>query len=104
MLLRSNDRGETWQEASPDLTTNDSVKIAGKGHMMYCTLTTISESPVKEGEIWVGTDDGRVYLTKDGGTIWEEFTDELSKLGAKNDRWVTRSFCLKPSKWKSLRL
>ena len=92
MLLKSIDRAETWEEISPDLTTNDSVKIAGKGHMMYCTLTTISESPVEKGEIWVGTDDGKVYLTANGEQNWSAFTQNLEQLGAKADRWVTRVF------------
>lgn len=92
MLLQSLDRGDTWIELSPDLTTNDSVKIAGKGHMMYCTITTISESPVKAGVIWVGTDDGRVHVTPDFGKTWIEVTDTLVSLGAPADCWVTRVF------------
>jgi len=90
MLLQSLDRGNTWIEISPDLTTNDSVKIAGKGHMMYCTITTISESPVKAGVIWVGTDDGRVHVTPDFGKTWIEVTDKITALGAPADRWTTR--------------
>ncbi|NOX84401.1 MAG: hypothetical protein GXO86_00315 [Chlorobi bacterium] len=92
MLLQSLDRGDTWIELSPDLTTNDSVKIAGKGHMMYCTITTISESPVKAGVIWVGTDDGRVHVTPDFGRTWIEVTDKLTSAGAPANRWVTRVF------------
>jgi hypothetical protein len=92
MLLQSLDRGRNWIELSPDLTTNDSAKIAGKGHMMYCTLTTISESPVKAGVIWVGTDDGRVHLTPDFGRTWIEMTGKLVSLWAPADRWTTRVF------------
>ncbi len=92
MLLQSIDRGNNWTELSPDLTTNDSVKIAGKGHMMYCTLTTISESPVKAGVIWVGTDDGRIHMTPDFGKTWHEFTDKLVEKGVPADRWTTRVF------------
>ena len=92
MLLQSLDRGNKWIELSPDLTTNDSVKIAGKGHMMYCTITTISESPVKAGVIWAGTDDGRVHMTPDFGKTWHEFTEQLVDLGATADRWTTRIF------------
>lgn len=90
MLLRSLDRGDHWEEISPDLTTNDSAKIAGKGHMMYCTITSISESSVKAGVIWVGTDDGRVHLTKDHGKTWTEMTDKIAALGGKRNYWVTR--------------
>ena len=91
-LLQSLDRGENWIELSPDLTTNDSVKIAGKGHMMYCTITTISESPVKAGVIWIGTDDGRVHMTTDFGKTWYECTDQLAESGAPSNFWTTRVF------------
>jgi len=91
-LLQSLDRGENWIELSPDLTTNDSAKIAGKGHMMYCTITTISESPVKAGIIWVGTDDGKVHLTRDFGKNWTEFTAQLAEVGAPSNFWTTRVF------------
>lgn len=92
MLLQSLDKGDTWIELSTDLTTNDSVKIAGKGHMIYCTITTISESPVKAGVIWVGTDDGRVHVTPDFGKTWIEFTQKLVDAGVPADRWATRVF------------
>jgi photosystem II stability/assembly factor-like uncharacterized protein len=89
-LLRSPDRGDTWEELSPDLTYNDKVKIAGTGHIMYCTITTIDESPVKPGLIWVGTDDGRVHMTRDNGKRWTEFTVSLEKIGVPHERWVSR--------------
>ena len=89
-LLRSLDRGDHWEEISPDLTYNDKVKIAGTGHVMYCTIVTIDESPLKPGVIWVGTDDGRVHLTRNHGATWEEFTADLEKLGVPHERWVSR--------------
>lgn len=89
MLLRSLDRGRHWEEISPDLTTDDPVKIAGQGHMMYCTITTISESPRKSGTIWVGTDDGRVHVTTDHGARWEEMTARIDELGDCRDIWVS---------------
>jgi len=89
-LLRSNDRGDNWEVISPDLTDNNKVKIAGTGHVMYCTITTISESPVKEGVIWIGTDDGHIHLTKNNGETWTELTDKITRLGAPSDRWVSR--------------
>ena len=89
-LLKSSDRGDNWEEISPDLTTNDEEKIAGRGHMMYCTITTISESPLSKDIIWVGTDDGRIHLTKDGGNSWEDFTDQINTSGGKEDYWVSR--------------
>jgi photosystem II stability/assembly factor-like uncharacterized protein len=65
MLLKSNWRGESWEEISPDLTTNDEEKIQGTGNIQYCTITTIDESPIMPGTLWVGTDDGNVQLTRD---------------------------------------
>lgn len=91
-LLRSEDRGDHWQEISPDLTTNDSTKTLGRGHTMFCTLTTISESPVKKGVIWIGTDDGRVQMTKDNGVTWINCTEKIAAVGGPNDAYVERVF------------
>ena len=91
-LLRSFNRGDTWEEISPDLTSNDRVKIAGTGHIMYCTITAISESPAKPGVIWAGTDDGHVHVTTDHGHTWYEATEHLTRLGAPAERWVTSVF------------
>lgn len=92
VLLRSMHRGDNWQEISPDLTTNDAVKIAGKGHIQYCTITTISESPVTPGIIWVGTDDGKVWLTKDYGASWADLTQKIVLAGGPENYWVSRVF------------
>jgi photosystem II stability/assembly factor-like uncharacterized protein len=72
LLFRSLDRGDHWEKISPDLTTNDPSKV---GHNVpFCTITTISESPVKAGVIWVGTDDGKVQLTTNHGGAWTDVT------------------------------
>lgn len=92
LLLRSMHRGDNWQEISSDLTTNDAVKIAGKGHIQYCTITTISESPVIPGVIWVGTDDGKVWVTKDYGASWDDLTQKIASVGAPENYWVSRVF------------
>jgi len=89
-LLRSLDRGDTWEELSGDLTTNDPVKIAGQGHMMYCTITTISESPLKPGLIYIGTDDGRVHVTENHGASWRESTAAVAAAGGPDSIWVSR--------------
>jgi len=89
-LLRSMDRGNTWEEISPDLTNNDPVKIAGQGHVMFCTITTISESVLQPGLIWTGTDDGHVHFTSDHGAKWTNVTDALISAGAPKDTWVSR--------------
>jgi hypothetical protein len=59
---------------------------------MYCTITTISESAVRPGVIWVGTDDGHVHVTTSHGAEWYEATDHLTRLGAPADRWVMSVF------------
>ncbi|MCU0243556.1 MAG: hypothetical protein MUE80_02180 [Acidobacteria bacterium] len=76
VLLRSLDRGETWREISPDLTTDDPAKRAG--NIEFCTLTSVAESPLEPGLIWTGSDDGQVRLTRDGGGTWRDATASLS--------------------------
>lgn len=91
-LLRSKDQGDTWEEISPDLTTNNAEKIAGKGHMMYCTISTISESVLQKGQIWVGTDDGRIHSTFDNGKTWTEHTQQIADLGGRTELWISRVY------------
>jgi hypothetical protein len=89
-LMRSLNRGESWERISPDLTTNDPQKINGKGHMQYCTIAAINESPLEAGVIWVGTDDGRVHLTRNHGAAWEEMTHRLHDADTPVELYVTR--------------
>ncbi len=86
-VVRSDNRGESWTEVSPDLTTNDEVKIAGTGNIQYCTIVTMDESPLAEGTLWVGTDDGKVQVTKNGGTDW---TDVTGNIPDHPGYWVSR--------------
>ncbi|MDT8320912.1 MAG: hypothetical protein RQ826_10350 [Xanthomonadales bacterium] len=81
LVLRSNDRGATWTEISPDLTRNDPAKQGRNGGPLtpenvgaefYNTLFYIVESPHEPGHIWVGSDDGLLHLTRDGGGEWED--------------------------------
>lgn len=78
-LFRSLDRGETWERISPDLTYNNPQE---QGELPYAisfqTITSISESPLKFGLIYVGTDDGRVHVTRDSGKNWTEIMKGLS--------------------------
>ena len=90
VLFRSLDRGDHWQEISPDLTTDDDSKEHGQGNISYCTLTTIAESPVTPGVIWTGADDGKVQVTKDGGATWLDRTAKLTAAGAPETFWVSR--------------
>ncbi len=83
VVLRSTDRGNSWIPISPDLTRNEKEKQGpggspitneGAGGEVYNTIFTIAESPRQAGLIWVGTDDGLIHLTRDGGTTWENVT------------------------------
>ncbi len=84
MLLRSNDRGRTWAEISPDLTTDNEAQQGKMGGPItneldgdaYNTIFYIIESPHEAGTIWVGTDDGLVHVTRDGGANWENVTPD----------------------------
>jgi hypothetical protein len=92
VLLRSLNRGEHWQEISPDLTTGDAAKAYGRGNIQHCTITSISESPVTAGVIWVGTDDGKVQVTRNHGATWTDATAGVARAGGPADRWVSRVF------------
>jgi photosystem II stability/assembly factor-like uncharacterized protein len=78
-LFRLYDRGDRWEEASPDLTTGDAKKMAtaGSGAEAHCTIVSLAESPVTKGQVWVGTDDGKVWLTRDSGAHWTDLTANL---------------------------
>jgi photosystem II stability/assembly factor-like uncharacterized protein len=92
VVFRSLDRGDHWTEISPDLTTNDKARQGGAGFISFCTITTLSESPVKPGIIWTGSDDGRVQVTRDGGATWTDATPKLAAAGAPKGMWVSRVF------------
>ncbi len=93
VLLRSKDRGDHWEEISPDLTTNNPDKITTVGtSIQHCTIVTIAESPAQGGVIWVGTDDGKVQVTRDGGAHWTDATAKVAAAGGPEDAWVTRVY------------
>jgi photosystem II stability/assembly factor-like uncharacterized protein len=93
VLFRSLDRGDAWQEISPDLTTGDPSKCGlNSGYVPYCTITSISESPLVPGVIWVGTDDGKVQRTGDHGATWTDMTGAIAAAGGPVDRYVSRVF------------
>ena len=95
-LHRSEDMGDTWEIISPDLTTNDKSKqmqsesggisIDNSGAENHCTIFTIAESPLNGQVIWVGTDDGNIQVTKDGGKSWTNTTANLTGIPA--NTWV----------------
>jgi photosystem II stability/assembly factor-like uncharacterized protein len=78
-LFQSRDFGKSWEPISPDLTTNNPEKLKPAGGPVWydnstaenhCTIISIGESPRKPGLVWVGTDDGNVQVTRDGGKTW----------------------------------
>ena len=95
-LFRSRDHGQTWDRISPDLTTNDpekqkqeqsgGVTVDNSSAEMYTTIYSISESPEQKGLIWVGTDDGNLQLTRDGGKTWTNVVGNVP--GLPKNSWV----------------
>jgi photosystem II stability/assembly factor-like uncharacterized protein len=84
-FMKSTDRGTTWEILSPDLTRNDPEHQGLGGYPIsneqitaesYNNLFDIEESPLQEGVIWVGSDDGLVHVTRDGGETWENVTPD----------------------------
>jgi photosystem II stability/assembly factor-like uncharacterized protein len=89
-LFRSTDRGESWEKISPDLTTDDpqrqrqletgGLTIDNSTAENNATIYTISESPRNRKVLWVGTDDGLVQVTRDGGESWTNVTASIPDL------------------------
>ena len=98
-LFRSVDKGDSWRIVSPDLTKNDAITTIRKsggltaeedasgGAENYGTIITISESPITPGLVWVGSDDGNVQVTRNGGASW---TDVTPNIPVPENLWVTR--------------
>lgn len=79
----STNEGQSWALLSDDLTRNDPAKLVSSGGPItqdntgveyYCTIFAANESPLKEGLLWVGSDDGLIHVSKDGGANWENVT------------------------------
>jgi len=93
---KSTNKGDTWEIISPDLTTNDSEKqkqhesggitMDATGAENHCTILAIAPSPVEKGLIWIGTDDGKVQLTRDGGKSWTDVTAKIT--GMPKGAWI----------------
>jgi photosystem II stability/assembly factor-like uncharacterized protein len=96
-LFRSRDHGQTWDRISPDLTTNDpqkqkqeqsgGVTVDNSSAEMHTTIYSISESPKDKSVIWIGTDDGNVQFTRDGGKTWNNVVGNIS--GLPKNSWVS---------------
>ena len=96
ILLRSTDRGDHWTEISPDLSSNDTSKIFPEseggvpGGIPWFAISTISESPLTSGVIWVGTADGKVQLTRDTGKTWTDMTPKINTFRGRENAYVSR--------------
>ena len=96
-LFRSRDHGQSWERISPDLTTNDpekqkqeesgGVTVDNSSAEMNTTIYSISESPRNGQVIWVGTDDGNVQITRDGGKNWSNVVSNVPGVG--KGAWVS---------------
>ena len=91
VVFKTPDFGKTWQQISPDLTTNDPAKLKDAGGPIavenstaeyHSTIITIAESPVQKDQIWVGTDDGNLQLTTDGGKNWTNLIKNVPGVAA----------------------
>ena len=83
VLFKTNDEGASWEAISPDLTRNDPSKLGSSGGPItkdntgveyYCTIFAAAESLLEKDVIWVGSDDGLIHITRDGGKNWENVT------------------------------
>lgn len=97
VLFRTRDGGESWEEVSPDLTRAEPEKLVSSGGPItpdnstaetHATIYTVAESPLEEGVIWVGTDDGNLQLTRDGGASWTNVVGNLPDVP--DGSWVSR--------------
>jgi len=96
-LFASHDHGQSWARISPDLTTNDpnkqkqeesgGITVDNSSAEMHTTIYSISESPKDSRQIWIGTDDGNLQLTRDGGEHWTNLTRNVKGLPAAS--WVS---------------
>ncbi len=86
-VLRSRDRGATWDRISGDLTDNDSARMLRKSssEIPFQTIVALAESPRKAGLLYAGTDDGHLHVTMDDGKRWSEITAAL-----RSRKWISR--------------
>ena len=107
---KSNNKGETWQIISPDLTTNNPEKLKqhesggltmdATGAENHCTILVIEPSEVEQNMLWVGTDDGRVHYTIDGGENWNDVYKNIK--GLPEGSWITQIKASKTNKGEAL--
>ncbi len=73
-VFRSTDRGDTWMRISPDLSANDQDRL---GDIQFQTITALAESPIRQGLLYAGTDDGYVWVMQNPEDGWTEITDGM---------------------------
>lgn len=98
-LYKSTNKGRSWTRISPDLTTNDKKKqeqeksgglsADNTSAENHCTIFTIAESPLNDQMIWVGTDDGNLQYTMDGGKSWNNVSAQYASVGIPKQTWVS---------------
>lgn len=98
-LYKSTDQGRNWKRISGDLTTNDKIKqkqeesgglsADNTSAENHCTIFTLAESSLDENIIWVGTDDGNLQYTTDGGITWTNVSPAIVKCGIAKQAWVS---------------
>ncbi len=86
-VFKSTTRGDSWEQISPDLTSNDPARmlLRSSSAIPYQTIVAIAESPHDANVLYVGTDDGHVQTTSDGGKTWSDVTSALPAR-----KWVSR--------------
>ena len=84
------DRGESWRAISPDLSTGNVERITttGSGAETYGVVFALAESPARAGMLWAGTDDGKLWMTEDGGGKWTDLTSSLPPEA--KGQWIAR--------------
>ena len=95
---KSTDKGTTWNVISPDLTTNDPKKqkqsesggltMDATGAENHTTILVIEPSPLEKDMLWIGTDDGKVQITRNGGTTWTDISNNLK--GLPKGSWIAQ--------------
>jgi len=95
---KSTDKGHTWKIISPDLTTNNKDKqkqhesggitMDATGAENHCTILVVEPSSLAENLMWVGTDDGNIQLTKNGGETWENVSKNIKNMP--KEAWVAQ--------------
>ncbi len=89
-VFKLTERGEIWKVISPDLSTNDPAKTTatGSGAENYGVVYTLAESPIRPGLLWAGTDDGKLWITENGGERWTDLTVNLPTKA--KGQWISR--------------